>query len=496
MHVMTPWKHPASGLWFARQAIPAKLRPALGGRWELKRSLKTQDAAEARRRFPQVAAEFAAMLTRAALSVQTPHSLTPDDCDRIAAAFLRAEIDANPVVLSEDAAHVIGAELDDLRFTARPADFQGVAKSLLARYGLLADQRSMVMLSSALYSAQREALFAMRRKAEGELVPTDAERWAETSKPFTPPGPTTAPLDPSKLVEAWKLERAPDAKVAYETARHLSALFAHAGTQDPATITQAHARAWRASLLAGGAAPSTLGRKVGSARAVFGVAVEHGLVQVNPFDGVKTSARRKGTSTGLRLPYSDADARSIWEGARGLKGGRRWLGPVLLATGCRLNEIVQSRKEDLKKLGGSWVLDVHAEGDGRSLKTASSKRLVPLHPDLVAEGFGEFVEGLKDGAEIFGDFGKGAFGRRSSKASEWFSRWAREGLGIVDKRKVAHSARHRFKDLCRAAGVALEVHDKLTGHTTPGVGARYGQGHGLEALAAAVGTLRLLDGLG
>lgn len=120
---------------------------------------------------------------------------------------------------------------------------------------------------------------------------------------------------------------------------------------------------------------------------------------------------------------------------------------------------------------------------------------MPLHPDLVAEGFVEYVQSLPAGAELFGDFGRGAFGRRASKASEWFSKWAREKFAIVDKRKVAHSARHRFKDVCRAAGMPLEIHDKLTGHTTPGVGARYGQGHGVDALAKAVASLKLLDGL-
>jgi integrase len=495
MRVMQPWKHPKSGLWFARQAVPEKLRPALGGRWELKRSLGTKDAAEARRRHPKVAAEFAALLARAALSIQTPHTLTHDDCGRIAAAYLRAEIDATPVVPDEVAADAYGDLLDDVKDYQGPEDFRDAARSLLARHGLLADRTTLDRLSSALHTAQLEALFALRRRAEGALEPTEAERWAATAPAFEPPRPT---LTPEKLIEAWKRERSPDEKVAYETERHVRALIAHAGTQDPAAITTDHAKAWRASLLAAGDAPATLGRKVGAARAVFGVAVDHGLLKANPFDGVKTTAgsRKARSVTAARLPYSDADAKLIWEGARALKGGRRWLGPLLLATGCRINEVTQSRKEDVRQVAGHWVLDVHANGEGRSIKTASSARLVPLHPLLIAEGFVDYVQALPKGAEVFGDFGRGAFGRRASKASEWFSKWARTKLGIVDPRKVAHSARHRFKDLCRAAGVSLEIHDKLTGHQTPGVGARYGQGHGVEALAKAVASLKLLDGLG
>jgi hypothetical protein len=48
--------------------------------------------------------------------------------------------------------------------------------------------------------------------------------------------------------------------------------------------------------------------------------------------------------------------------------------------------------------------------------------------------------------------------------------------------------RHRFKDVCRNAGIDKSVHN-LTGQTTGEVGDKYGLGYSLPVLAAAVAKL-------
>ena len=44
-----PWKHPKTGIYWLRRAVPEALRSRFG--WELKKSLGTRDPAEARRLF-------------------------------------------------------------------------------------------------------------------------------------------------------------------------------------------------------------------------------------------------------------------------------------------------------------------------------------------------------------------------------------------------------------------------------------------------------------
>ena len=112
-------------------------------------------------------------------------------------------------------------------------------------------------------------------------------------------------------------------------------------------------------------------------------------------------------------------------------------------------------------------LDINTIDEGKRVKTKSSRRKVPIHTELVALGFLEFVEGCRESgvkAKLFPDLRPDRSGVMTGNWSKWWGRYARK-LGITDHRKVFHSFRHTFKDACRAAGVSEEVHDRLTGHS-------------------------------
>lgn len=48
--------------------------------------------------------------------------------------------------------------------------------------------------------------------------------------------------------------------------------------------------------------------------------------------------------------------------------------------------------------------------------------------------------------------------------------------GVVDKRKVIHSLRHRAQDRLRAAGAPQDIREALLGHSKVTVGEGYGVG--------------------
>jgi hypothetical protein len=52
-----PWKHPKTGIYWLRKAVPEDLRP-LVGKWEEKRSLTTRDPSEAKRRHMEALAQL------------------------------------------------------------------------------------------------------------------------------------------------------------------------------------------------------------------------------------------------------------------------------------------------------------------------------------------------------------------------------------------------------------------------------------------------------
>jgi integrase len=105
---------------------------------------------------------------------------------------------------------------------------------------------------------------------------------------------------------------------------------------------------------------------------------------------------------------------------------------------------------------------------GRSVKTETSLRAVPIHPELKRIGFLELVDhrGQADGpkARLFPLVQPNSKGNYGAGFSQWFGRYKRS-LGIENESSVFHSFRHGFKDALRAAGVNEDVNDALTGHS-------------------------------
>jgi integrase len=98
------------------------------------------------------------------------------------------------------------------------------------------------------------------------------------------------------------------------------------------------------------------------------------------------------------------------------------------------------------------------------------------------------VKGLDPRGPLFPDLKVDRFGQRGTNFSKVYGRWQRK-LGITDPKKVAHSWRHRFTDLCRGAGIEKAIHDALTGHSSSDEGDKYGLGYPLATLAKAVAKL-------
>jgi integrase len=136
---------------------------------------------------------------------------------------------------------------------------------------------------------------------------------------------------------------------------------------------------------------------------------------------------------------------------------------------------------------------------GRSVKTASSIRKVPVHPQLVTIGLLCYRQSLVDrGAAPDASLWPGlrsAEGRPVSvQWSKWFGRFLRQKVGITDRRKVFHSFRHTFKRMARDARIPEELHDAMTGHAGNGsVGKSYGRGVSLRPLIEAMGNIAAPD---
>jgi integrase len=140
---------------------------------------------------------------------------------------------------------------------------------------------------------------------------------------------------------------------------------------------------------------------------------------------------------------------------------------LALFSGARLNELAPMRVDDIKHDAASDVhfMTVIEDGEaGRSVKTETSLRAVPIHRELKRIGILELVDHRRqaDGpkARLFPLVQANSKGNYGAGFSQWFGRYKRS-LGIDNPSSVFHSFRHGFKDALRAAGVNEDVNDAL-----------------------------------
>jgi integrase len=200
----------------------------------------------------------------------------------------------------------------------------------------------------------------------------------------------------------------------------------------------------------------------------------------------------------LRLLFSSP----VFVGGARPKGGRGeaafWLPLLALYTGARLSELAALTAADvvIERPPGIAIITITEDLDQRrTLKTLASRRVVPIHTEVIRLSFLNFVEDVcRDHgkqARLFPLLTPGSRGGLGEGWSKWFGRYIRS-IGITNTASVFHSFRHGCKDALRAAGVDEDVNDALTGHVGPGtVAPKYGakemlRRFGLERLAAAM----------
>jgi integrase len=171
-------------------------------------------------------------------------------------------------------------------------------------------------------------------------------------------------------------------------------------------------------------------------------------------------------------------------GSLHLRDGYFWLPLIALYSGMRLGEIVQLLKSEVKQANGVWYFDVKG-GEGKSLKTASSKRRVPIHPLLLQHGFLAVVKTGSLSGRIFPEIKKGTDGYASHNFSKWWGRYAAH-VGFKTDRTTFHSFRHNFLDALHAANSPEYINKALMGHIDKSVHGGYGSGAPLHGLKEAI----------
>lgn len=484
---------PAAGLfkrgtvWYARFFIPADQQARLG-REDISWSLKTGDAREARRRLPAMQARFEQLIA--------PPDPRREELER--RFGIPANLSAGEALVRLQAMIAVGQAIDAQRWAEQrqqaaevdPADFgldldrpeppQATERDRLdALYGHRAEHSDYRTIAGAVgLSAD---LAAAAEHAATQLTAAGAgAAGTSTSAP--------AALTWDSLRADWELERKPARKTIIE-ARSSIELFTSQNSKPVTDLVKRDFTAFKSWLLTqpgrGGetlsAASAT--KRLNLLKTILAVAADNDVIPSNPAAGVGI----KGAKDSDRQPFSRADLDLLFDPANlpDSQGDRlRML--IALYAGARLNEICQLRGADIILEDGIWCFAIDDAGDDQSVKNAGSRRLVPMHPVLVEAGIVE-VAGQRGQAQLFDDLVWTETQGWSRQASKDINRHIRKL--IPDARKVFHSFRHSFKDLCRDSGIAEDVHDRLTGHVSGSVGRGYGAGHSIRRLAQELGKI-------
>jgi len=147
--------------------------------------------------------------------------------------------------------------------------------------------------------------------------------------------------------------------------------------------------------------------------------------------------------------------------------------PLLgLFTGARLEELCQLTADDIYQEDGVYIIDINTR-NGKSIKTTSSKRKIPLHRLLVEDlAIPRLVEQAKtnESRRIFPDLKavQGQYGRYVSKRFGDLKKSAGIIINADTGRKDFHSLRHTFATALDHLGVREKMISQLLGHAIQG----------------------------
>ncbi len=244
--------------------------------------------------------------------------------------------------------------------------------------------------------------------------------------------------------------------------------------------------------------------------AFFNFAVGDGYLDKNPMLMVKAKANH---STKPRIPFEsehlitlfntpiyrgcvDDNASYNKAGSNHPRRHRFWIPLLGLWTGMRLNEICQLFTDDIKQIEGIYVIQVQADKDGlKKLKTTQSKRTIPIHNTLLAMGFLQYVEKMKNtgSLHLFPELPISESHTNRGSRSAIFSKWFNNFLvasNIKEDGLCFHSFRHGFRDACRHVNMNDEIVEALGGwKNSDKVMNTYGKGHKLKKLQEEINKI-------
>lgn len=485
-----PWRHPKTGIFWFRRAVPPRLRSQIGKREE-KRSLGTRDPILARHRHMEVAAEVNRQW--GALE-RGPVEISHKTMFALAGEFYRTQIKVH----EENPGNVIERERDvknkreRLAFPLMNADGRTVAgagylmpaRKFLLKKGYVLHYTDVVKFLNLLARVDLLASEHLLKNAQGDYSPDpNAARF-----------PSLESVSESKKVLLWPSWEKYQGSLAPSTRKRWRSVMRRVEARfgsDLMKIDRDKVIAWRDDRL-NEINPRTR-EKINPTTVKEGdIAALHWLLErlvndnklsINAASNVEVLT--KTAPRGREKGFTESEATRILSATLAPPSHlmsevnaavRRWVPWMCAYTGARVNEVTQARFCDvsLDPKHQIWVLRITPEAG--STKNGNY-RDVPLHPHLVEQGLIDYVMTRK-GKPLFFDEARNRNRSEENpyykKQGERLAEWVRSQVGIKDKRvKPNHGWRHRFTSVSRGR-MHSDVVDVIQGHAPRREAQNYG----------------------
>ena len=497
-------KRDQSGKLTYRRQVPPELRPFLGGKASIRRTLPTDStdigSAVVLSAYSVVHSEVEALIAGAKAqmqrgqlaSAQQPEQfpLSPRDVAGISAEPLRQMVDAlqsgrisaaDPEQLKESVAKFLAQAL----FAKASGDMSGISEAIAGLTAPVLDDLQ-ISASTAYQSRINQQMLRYAADARADIEKAEAGDFSEGELKRKAPAKPKRQLTWEELMQLWRLSTGGVLEEAgYGVSEQRDGAYIRAiktfkqqmGELLPNDLTEADSRQFIRWLREGsGLAVRTQQDRLGCLKNLMKVGRREGVVTSNPFDVSVISAPAGADDQQGYRPLTKQEIVQVFELLKNEEQQvKRFLQYILLCQGCRLSEALQLRTQDIKQTdSGIWFINWQHEPTAQFpmlLKTkAKNNRQCPIHPRLIQEGFLEIPRRKK--GRLFAD---------ASQDSTVYSQWFKSRLlklGIWEKKKtVLHSLRGTARDLQREAGVPQDFRNAVTGHQSREVGeSSYGLG--------------------
>lgn len=330
-------------------------------------------------------------------------------------------------------------------------------------------------IARALCHAELEALARVVERDEGDFSGTPS---APVIKDAQPPEKSPEPVSLKCLWADYINSRVQagfmrdKGKRLRPVADNLRKFLKH---DDARRVTKKDLLAWRDHLMQELSAKTVNDIYLSGVRSLFAWAVENDRLPENVAINVKQPKPKK--VYGRERGYTDEEALRVLKASRAYQpkadefgyvreseksaNMKRWVPIICAFTGARVSEITQLRKEDIRKVDGHWVARITP--DAGTVK-AGGYRDVPLHPQIINEGFAQFVKDAEPGPLFHNATEPEKFRRAAVIVSNKLSDWLRLSKLTPEGLQPNHAWRHRLKTQCRELGVSDRVVDAIQGH--------------------------------